>query len=569
MKSLILKIFCFNFLWGISISVFAQNTIQVQFQDKFVQKEFNQTINSNIGGKRSLDSLLSFVKNFLLDKGYLEFSFDVDSSIVNSSIDYTIRIFEGKKYIIKSIGNIGDSLATEVLAEINSVFEGTVFNQKNINTISLYIVESFEKKGYPFSEAKFLSYKKIKESENEIFVEIIFKIKTNEAAQIKKIEIKGNKFTNRNLIIREMRISENELFSPDLSKKIVSRLNRLNIFSSISNPEFYFDESNEGILEVEVKEGNTNSFDGIIGYVPSAIPNEKGYLTGQVNVSLRNLFGTLRSFSFRWNRLNRFSQDLELKYLEPWFLGLPLNIQPTFGQFKQDTTYIQRTFSSTFEFFFSENFGLVLNLSSSSVIPQSNYFIRNINRSSSLMYGLGVIYDSRDHPVYTKSGVLFKTDFNQIVKKDYLPLELKKFFQQRANLSFSIHQLIFKNQLVYFSLNAKVINGGGISVSDLFKFGGMNSMRGYEENQFSGSRIFWSNIEYRFLTSYTDYISAFFDYGYYFRDILDEKVSKFKYGYGVGAGFQTALGLLKINFALGEGDTFSRGKIHFGVVSGF
>lgn len=123
--------------------------------------------------------------------------------------------------------------------------------------------------------------------------------------------------------------------------------------------------------------------------------------------------------------------------------------------------------------------------------------------------------------------------------------------------------------MIYFSLNAKVINGGGLSLSDLFRFGGMNSIRGYVENQFIGSRIFWSNLEYRFLTNYTDYISAFFDYGYYYRDIQNEKVSNFKYGYGFGAGFQTALGLLKVNFALGEGDTFSRGKIHFGIVSGF
>jgi len=343
----------------------------------------------------------------------------------------------------------------------------------------------------------------------------------------------------------------------------------LNIFSSISNPEFYFDENKNGILEVEVKEGITNTFDGIIGYVPSPNPSEKGYVTGQVNVALRNLFGTLRAFSFRWNRLNRFSQDLEIKYFEPWLFGLPLNIQPTFNQFKQDTTYIQRSLSWNLEFSFSESFGLTFNFVTSLVIPQINYSIMNVNRSSSLLYGLGLIYDSRDHPVYTKSGILLKTDFNQVIKKEYLSLETKKFYQQKGNFLFSIHQSIFKNQLVYFSFNAKVISGGGISISDLFKFGGMNSIRGYEENQFSGSRIFWTNIEYRFLTSYTDFISAFFDYGYYFRDLFNEKVSNFKYGYGVGASFQTTLGLLKINFALGQGDTFSRGKIHFGIVSGF
>lgn len=191
----------------------------------------------------------------------------------------------------------------------------------------------------------------------------------------------------------------------------------MNIFSSVGNPEFYFDEEEKGILEIEVKEGNTNSFDGIIGYVPSNNPNEKGYVTGQVNVSLRNLFGTFRAFSFRWNRLSKLTQDLEIKYFEPWLFGYPVNVQPTFSQFKQDTSYIQRTFSSSFEFLFSENFGLLFNLATSSVIPQVEFNLSNVNRSSSLIYGLGVFYDTRDNPIYTKSGFVFRTDYNQIVKK--------------------------------------------------------------------------------------------------------------------------------------------------------
>ena len=35
--------------------------------------------------------------------------------------------------------------------------------------------------------------------------------------------------------------------------------------------------------------------------------------------------------------------------------------------------------------------------------------------------------------------------------------------------------------------------------SDLYRLGGTNTLRGYRENQFLGSRIFWSNLEYRFL----------------------------------------------------------------------
>ena len=52
----------------------------------------------------------------------------------------------------------------------------------------------------------------------------------------------------------------------------------------------------------------------------------RGYVTGLVNISLRNLFGTGRAAAIKWNKYNRNSQELDLKYLEPWLLGFPINI---------------------------------------------------------------------------------------------------------------------------------------------------------------------------------------------------------------------------------------------------
>jgi hypothetical protein len=43
------------------------------------------------------------------------------------------------------------------------------------------------------------------------------------------------------------------------------------------------------------------------------------------------------------------------------------------------------------------------------------------------------------------------------------------------------------------------------------------------------------------------------------------KTEDFLYGFGLGLNLETALGVLRVSYALGEGDTFSDGKIHFGV----
>ncbi len=560
----------FFLLFFVNLNLFSQSQIQIISNDLSLQKLINEKYKfTSIKDSSELDSIISQLDVFLKENGYFSSRIIIDSSDSNSIVLHKIIIDEGKKFLIKKISIEEKIFSSDEIEKINSIYQNRIFNQENIDKLGWFLTDQLELKGYPFAEVSFRGFNSIDENGKEVFVELNFNINLNQPAVISDFKILGNKYTKTDLIIREVRVRENSVFTPELSKKVKQRLSRLNIFSEIKEPIFYFDDSLKGILSLEVKEGNTNSFDGIIGYIPSTNLNESGYLTGQVNISLRNLFGTLRSFSFRWNRFNRYSQDLEIKYFEPWLFGYPLNVTPVFQQYKQDTTFIQRSFSSTFDLGLTETFYLTFNFSTSQVIPQVLFGISNLNRSSTLNFGLGFIFDSRDNPVYTREGIYFKTDFSQSTKKEYAVSGVKKFNQNKSNFNFSIAFDVFKNQNLFLSVNGKVVLGDGITISDLFRFGGTNTLRGYEENQFSGSKIFWSNLEYRFFISYFDFISAFLDYGYYFRDIMNEKVSHFKYGYGVGMAFNTQLGLLKISYALGQGDTFSKGKIHFGVVSGF
>ncbi|KAA0246536.1 MAG: hypothetical protein EDM72_04905, partial [Chlorobiota bacterium] len=99
------------------------------------------------------------------------------------------------------------------------------------------------------------------------------------------------------------------------------------------------------------------------------------------------------------------------------------------------------------------------------------------------------------------------------------------------------------------------------------------TVRGYREEQFLASRIAWSNLEYRLMMTQRSYAFLFLDAGYYFLDadlergILQQE--DYIFGYGLGITLETAIGLLGVSFALAEGETFSEGKIHFGIVNEF
>jgi len=112
-----------------------------------------------------------------------------------------------------------------------------------------------------------------------------------------------------------------------------------------------------------------------------------------------------------------------------------------------------------------------------------------------------------------------------------------------------------------------------IEVGDLYRFGGTNSLRGYRENEFLGSRVAWTNTEYRFLLSRHSFFFGLFDTGYFFLPGDGSKglssIEHLKYGYGVGIRLETSLGNIGVSVALGEGDSFSQAKLHIGLINNF
>jgi outer membrane protein insertion porin family len=105
--------------------------------------------------------------------------------------------------------------------------------------------------------------------------------------------------------------------------------------------------------------------------------------------------------------------------------------------------------------------------------------------------------------------------------------------------------------------------------------GGINSLRGYREEEFSGTKVAWTNLEYRFLLGRESRFFIFADYGYFFRQArsIEEKIlskiSGKKLGYGFGIRIDSRAGLLGIDYGMGEKDRFNEGKIHFGIVNRF
>ena len=112
-------------------------------------------------------------------------------------------------------------------------------------------------------------------------------------------------------------------------------------------------------------------------------------------------------------------------------------------------------------------------------------------------------------------------------------------------------------------------------LNDLYRIGGLKTLRGFDEESILASIYSIFTLEYRFLFEENSYLFFFSDAAYYENRGISFSGDRYDAPYSIGTGisFQTKAGIFSINYALGSqyGNAIDlrRGKVHFGIVSHF
>jgi outer membrane protein insertion porin family len=559
-------------------SFFSENEIKNMMVSKN-ERQFN---------RMQFDLDLKTIRDKYKSSGFLFVRFaesKIDFNNDSSLVEIALKISEGDRVSVGEIDLKGNSsISKNEIISLIGTRPGDILNEFELNRDIISILKLYEERGKPFAKA-FVKDISVYNSNDESKLRVSIEIVENSDIKIDQIKITGNDVTNENLILREIKLDENKKINLETLRDIKRRLERLNIFQSVSEPKVYTIKSSssgkeESGLLIEVREGNNNTFDGILGYIPPANENENGYFTGLVNVSFRNLFGTGRKLEAIYRQEVRETQDLSFRYLEPYVLGYPVDILFGFRQRIQDTTYTKRNLDLKADLNVTDRFTVSGIGAYERVIPsdiQSPTYI--IADSRILSSGIELKYDSRDNVFIPNSGILYRTFYSYGSKNIYNP-ELFPSLDQSSNYSIQKYWMdveffhsFFKRQSSLIKLFGGEIKSGRLENSDLFRIGGISNIRGYRDEQFLASRFAYGNIELRYAVSPRSFLFNFFDPGYYFMPAdpvnnIDEQKG-FLYGYGVGIRLETQLGLISVSYALGKGDSFLDGKIHFGLINDF
>ncbi|MBI2430296.1 MAG: BamA/TamA family outer membrane protein [Ignavibacteriales bacterium] len=590
-KPFVLYGWLFLFIPSVAAAQSQQRVASAEFygNDRYSQRELTAAslVTSGDGNlTNKLDRVKIAITELYRKEGFYNFRFDsihVEQSDDSSTVRLIFYMHEGLQTTIQAIEFSGNnSVPASQLFAMMETKAGKPLNESILESDIRSILDHYSNAGRPFAKISSDSISPDRADSSRLLLSLII----DEGPQVflNELQIDGNTSTKTVVITREARLEQFELFQQEKLDRIKKRLVRMQLFSSVSEPQLYIaaaaaPDSLIGGLAIFVKEGNTNTFDGIVGYVPSNTPSTKGYFTGDVFVAFKNLFGTGRRAFVKWKRENELTQELELQYREPWLFGIPLSVNGAFFQRKQDSSYVKTKLELRAELAVTDELTLGTNILNEATYPAADLKRFSVFESNIFSVGGEILYDTRDNLLSPVNGIRYSTTVQQGIKEitgpqQYLSPALERNYSiQKYSLDAEGYISIFLRQVIMIGIHGKQVTSSRLELSDLYQFGGTTTLRGYRENQFFASKIAWINLEYRFLTGRASSLYGFMDGGYYFRpaDALKLVIAQESslYGYGFGARIETGLGILNVNYALGEGDSFSNGKIHVGIINEF
>jgi len=399
---------------------------------------------------------------------------------------------------------------------------------------------------------------------------IAFKEK-GKLTKLNEVIFKGNSINSQKYLTRITGIRDSLIASQENLNQMMRNLASSELLEEVSEPIIYSEEG-KFIVLFNVQERNLNQLDGLIGFVPDA--SGKGQIVGDLDISLWNVLRDGNAFELQYQRLKPETSRLELGVSQHWIANIPLSIGLDFSFYQNDTTYQTRKIGLNSSYSITSNLDL-----------DGRIYSQTSNSSEELQFqqepdgekqgaDLGFTFSNLDRVEVPQKGIHLELLYG-IANKDIERDSVLSFRQQRIETEIRFYFPIANQSVIASSLHGFYVLGRGITESDLIRFGGANSLRGYSEEQFTASELLWGDVEYRFLTDRNSFLFVFGAAGYYNRSELATEQnatfaqSDFLYSGGIGLSYKTAIGRLKFSYALSPSETIGNGKVHFGIRTGF
>ena len=205
---------------------------------------------------------------------------------------------------------------------------------------------------------------------------------------------------------------------------------------------------------------------------------------------------------------------------------------------------------------------------------------------SNTAYGIGFKTEKLDYRLNPRKGIALNLEGsvgNKTIKENsqinpelYKSLDLKT-VQYSSILQFDLFIPLWRRSTVNMGIQSGYLYNSSDSTifeNELFRIGGLKTLRGFDEESIFASGYSIVTLEFRYLLEQNSYMYVFADGAWYENKSVSASIREdLPYGFGAGISFETKAGIFSINYALGgqnkQAPLLKSAKIHFGFVNFF
>lgn len=348
----------------------------------------------------------------------------------------------------------------------------------------------------------------------------------------------------------------NRTFNQETVKELYKDLNSFDFITQTKYPEILFTTDSTKIYTyIEQKKANT--FDGYIGF--SNEENKKVNINGYLDLSLTNTLHAGEKFSLYWKSDGNQQKTFNTKLEVPYIFQSPIGIKAQLNIFKQDSTFQNTRTEIDLGYYLNYNSKIYLGYQTteSSDIQNTNNSIISDFKNSYLITNYEFNKpDALNNLIPKKAHLNFLFGYgNRTTNSDPDTNPASKQFYINLNASYNFEL----NEKNFININSQnfYLNSKNYISNELFRFGGINSIRGFLDNSLQSNFNSLILTEYRYQFSTKIYINTIADYGVYQDLTAQSEPTKIKklIGFGIGSVIETPNGLFRINLTNGGQNT--------------
>jgi len=536
----------------------------------------SKNVKDSLDAIRSLNRLLAN----MFDNGYLEANID-SLYLKTDTLFADLHLGTQFKWVKLLNSNIDEGWLSEAGFR-DRFFENKPVSPVRLRNINTRILNWCENNGYPFASIR---YGNFQFDDGKVSADVI--LDTERMITIDSVIVMGDPKLSTVYISNYIGVKRGDLYNESVIRKIPGRIKELPMVTETRAFNIAFTENTARVI-LYLQDKKASQIDGVVGILPDNNNTGKVQLTGDLRLRLLSSFGRGELFDLNWKQPRSKTQDLKVNLNYPFILNTPFGIDLKLAIYKFDSSYVETTLGAGIQFLLRQGSFLKLFVDdkNSSLLSTKQYEnaivlppFADIRKTT---YGAGLKFIDVDYRLSPSKGYII--DFsagagNRNIRRNgninpevYDSLDLKS-LQYNGEIAAEM----FVRILPKFILNPGIKTGGlgGSSAFDneLYRLGGLNSLRGFDEESITASLYGIGKIELRYVLEQNSFLQLFFNGAWYERNSNSGYVNDTPLGFGAGITFDTRLGIFSFNYALGKEFSntiqFRAAKIHFGLVNYF